>query len=334
MYRRSETTKNGICREEISCMTNIGFLPRFFLLLFLLFIVVSSSYCEETNKVQGSVWCAGDLGTCNEYMSTEMNVVANDLGLSSGIKSIAVYSQPLHGRITVLENFNLIYYPDNGFIGEDEFEYMLCVNDGSCGVASVVINVIEYDFKPKAVNDSIEMIYGLSDGMRFDILQNDIDAYDEPFSITIITQPNNGSASINEDNTLSPSFDYDFIGNDSLQYRMCDAEGDCDTAWVFCEILNGDINNLFIPNALSPNGDGVNDMFRLPQLMSDVQMRITIFTQWGQVVYQNENYLNNWDGKGNLGVFNGKDLESGTYYYVLIIGDDRPPIKNYIYLSR
>ncbi len=276
----------------------------------------------------------GDVIQLFENHTEQVNVLNNDYGLEAGVASVELVSQAQFGVAKVTPDFQISYTPNRNFIGSDRFVYKVCEKKGTCGKASVEVTVVNFDFSPTAVNDSVEMIYGLSDGVRFDILQNDIDAFDEPFNITILTQPNNGSASINEDYTLSPVFDYDFIGNDSLQYRMCDAEGDCDTAWVYCEILNGDINNLFIPNALSPNGDGVNDMFRLPQLMSDVQMRITIFTQWGQVVYQNENYLNNWDGKGNLGVFNGKDLEAGTYYYVLIIGDDRPPIKNYIYLSR
>lgn len=310
--------------------------------VYLLFILLSVSSFNF-----GILYAQGDFVTYNEIptaaddvvriyenYTTNINVTSNDNGLENGIIKIYIEKYPLHGKVEVGNDFLVKYTPNRNYLGGDVFTYGVCVNGGGCDLASVFVDILDFDFKPKAVTDSIELIYGLSDGVRFDILQNDIDAFDEPFNITILTQPNNGSAFINEDYTLSPVFDYDFIGNDSLQYRMCDAEGDCDTAWVFCEILNGDINNLFIPNALSPNGDGVNDMFRLPQLMSDVQMRITIFTQWGQVVYQNENYLNNWDGKGNLGVFNGKDLEAGTYYYVLIIGDDRPPIKNYIYLSR
>lgn len=329
LYYKSSIVRNQIMR----CFSvNLIYQSQAIILYFLLLGVVSSPLFSQ-NTTDGIVVANGDVKRLYENAHSEIDVLNNDYGIQNGVGNLVITIQPKHGTAEVVNNVIRII-PNRNFKGDDSFCYSVCNTHNVCDTANVQLIVIDFDFKPQAITDSIEMIYGLSDGMRFDILQNDIDAFDEPFEITILTQPNNGSGSINKDYTLSPVFDYDFIGKDSLQYRMCDAEGDCDTAWVYCEILNGDINNLFIPNALSPNGDGVNDMFRLPQLMSDVQMRITIFTQWGQVVYQNENYLNNWDGKGNLGVFNGKDLEAGTYYYVLKIGDDRPPIKNYIYLSR
>jgi gliding motility-associated-like protein len=42
--------------------------------------------------------------------------------------------------------------------------------------------------------------------------------------------------------------------------------------------------------------------------------KITIFNRWGEIVYQNENYLNDWDGTNYK---NGKDVNDGTYYYVV-----------------
>lgn len=63
-------------------------------------------------------------------------------------------------------------------------------------------------------------------------------------------------------------------------------------------------------------------------------MKLTVFTQWGQTVYQNDTYMNNWNGVGNLGVFNGKDLVAGTYYYVLVLSEGKEPLTGYIYLSR
>ena len=66
---------------------------------------------------------------------------------------------------------------------------------------------------------------------------------------------------------------------------------------------------LDIPNAFSPNGDGVNDTFVIEGLKS-VDNSITIFNRWGTEVYRSTNYQNDW---------NGSELPGGTYYYVLRI---------------
>jgi gliding motility-associated-like protein len=74
-----------------------------------------------------------------------------------------------------------------------------------------------------------------------------------------------------------------------------------------------------IPNAFSPNGDGLNDYFT-PVITGDgyVLQSFLIFNRWGQCVY--EAYLSKglkgWDG-----TFNGKPLDIGTYFYQIVINN-------------
>jgi large repetitive protein len=63
---------------------------------------------------------------------------------------------------------------------------------------------------------------------------------------------------------------------------------------------------LHIPNIFTPNGDGVNDTFFIRMLPPN--SRLEIVNRWGNRVYRNENYANDWDG--------GK-LDDGVYYYYL-----------------
>jgi gliding motility-associated-like protein len=73
-------------------------------------------------------------------------------------------------------------------------------------------------------------------------------------------------------------------------------------------------SSLEVPNIFTPNGDGVNDVFRLiaTQLKN---IRIIIFDRWGNRVYEVESETGNiaWDGK-NL---QGKECAAGVYFYVL-----------------
>lgn len=66
--------------------------------------------------------------------------------------------------------------------------------------------------------------------------------------------------------------------------------------------------DLIIPNAFSPNGDGVNDRFFLVGLEAFDYVDVKIFNRWGNMLYNNSRYNNSWDGAG---------VNSGTYFYVI-----------------
>jgi len=71
------------------------------------------------------------------------------------------------------------------------------------------------------------------------------------------------------------------------------------------------------PNAITPNGDGSNDFFIVPQIEREPDAfpdsELIIFNRWGDVLFQISPYDNNWDGRNNK----GESLVEGTYYYVL-----------------
>lgn len=84
-----------------------------------------------------------------------------------------------------------------------------------------------------------------------------------------------------------------------------------------------DDGKVFIPEGFSPNGDGVNDVFRLRNT-AGATVNLQIFNRWGQLVYSSEEYKNDWDGTSNHGgAFNNKGLPDGTYYYVVKLSDGR-----------
>ncbi len=76
-----------------------------------------------------------------------------------------------------------------------------------------------------------------------------------------------------------------------------------------------EVNPFFIPNAISPNNDGYNDTFYITGMNNFEKVRLQIFNRWGQLVYDNPDYRNNWTGTGT----NNEVLADDTYYYVLEI---------------
>lgn len=75
-------------------------------------------------------------------------------------------------------------------------------------------------------------------------------------------------------------------------------------AGVVCDVL--------VPNAFTPNNDGVNDEFFVKTLQGcEVrQYRIEIFDQYGRVVYKSKDLLARWDG-----TYDGMPLNPGTYFW-------------------
>ncbi len=67
---------------------------------------------------------------------------------------------------------------------------------------------------------------------------------------------------------------------------------------------------LFVPNAFTPNNDGLNDRFHVRQICPIKYYGIKIFNRYGQMVYTNYNIDQGWDG-----TFNGVMLDGGTYFY-------------------
>lgn len=67
-----------------------------------------------------------------------------------------------------------------------------------------------------------------------------------------------------------------------------------------------------VPNAFSPNGDGINDRWRIQYLESYPGATVEVFNRYGQLVFNSTNYSVDWDGK-----VNGKVLPIGTYYYII-----------------
>jgi gliding motility-associated-like protein len=65
----------------------------------------------------------------------------------------------------------------------------------------------------------------------------------------------------------------------------------------------------WIPNTFSPNGDGENDFFRFENVPEPITL--LVFNRWGQLVYQSEDYQNDWDGTD----INGNALPEGVYTY-------------------
>ncbi|HTB06420.1 MAG TPA: T9SS type B sorting domain-containing protein [Bacteroidia bacterium] len=96
----------------------------------------------------------------------------------------------------------------------------------------------------------------------------------------------------------------------------------CDIKVPPQEYAHNDCDSAFIPNAFTPNGDGLNDVFS-PKGKCIVEYSMYIFNRWGSLIYNSNNKP--WDG-----TINGNLVQEDTYVYKMniITGDSEE--KDYI----
>ncbi|MBT8316453.1 MAG: tandem-95 repeat protein, partial [Lutibacter sp.] len=178
-------------------------------------------------------------------------------------------------------------------------------------------------------------------------------------SINLITDETNGLSSLVDnfvtggtwfDNQNSGGLSGDFfdpsivnLGDYELTYEE---PGDCGRIITLVVSVNDDCvvlpcsteGSIEISKVVTANNDGVNDFFTISEIAScGFTAEVTIFNRWGKVVYQSNNYQNNWGGyhdNSGLTIGTNNKLPAGTYYYVVnIIGSGYRPITGYIYLG-
>lgn len=170
--------------------------------------------------------------------------------------------------------------------------------------------------------------YSISSGINVGTTVNFVDT--SSYSNSWNWNFQNGSTS----SLQNPSTIYYDNGTFIVTQIVSDGYGCSDTARVAIKINNvtTEISTL-IPNAISPNGDGKNDFWKLDFLsILYPNAEINIYTRWGENIYNSVGaYSNPWDG-----TYNGAKLPVGTYYYVLNLNDPNmtDPFKGGVLLIR
>lgn len=305
------------------------------LILFLalpLSLNITGNISKEEKQIfanENTVIVNDDIIIMYENNSININILNNDYGLDSGIKSLKITTAPTNGSATIATDNSILYTPTFNYTGSDLIEYEVCNNYESCGTGKITITVSSFDFTPQANNDTISFTF--KETPLFKILENDQYLYDIPITVTIISDFAYGQSVVTSDMEIESTFGSLFSGSDVLTYQVCDADGDCSTAKLFTSSqISSDIST---PQGFSPDGDGINETFYIPDLENLDNVSITILTRNGAVVYKDNNFKH-WDGISNSGASKGKKLETGVYYYTLKANDFNKTITGYIYLSR
>jgi gliding motility-associated-like protein len=121
------------------------------------------------------------------------------------------------------------------------------------------------------------------------------------------------SGANNSSSDLNPSHQFSEIGTYQITATI---DFDCFTQTITQNISLFDCSDVIIPslpivfpNVISPNDDGINDLFEIKNLPENTD--VLILNRWGNLVFSSSNYQNNWGGKDT----SGKELADGVYTY-------------------
>ncbi|NJL74338.1 MAG: T9SS type B sorting domain-containing protein [Saprospiraceae bacterium] len=225
--------------------------------------------------------------------------------------------------------FNEADDPTTLFCGLEEGKNMLfwTVDNEACGARSRDTLIVNYQPSAIATADTITLAFGSA--ATFDVTQND-NLANTAFKINIADTPSKGVIEDLGNGVFSYQANTSFSGIDGFTYEICALGCECTVVPVLINI--GAETACRIPNIFTPNGDGINDAFVIPCLSSSNQFpdnKVTFFNQWGDEVYQKVGYTNDWEG-----TYNGEDLPSGTYFYIINFGDGTPPSNGFIIIQR
>jgi gliding motility-associated-like protein len=151
-------------------------------------------------------------------------------------------------------------------------------------------------------------------------------------SIEVIFMPEI-NANILSDTFLCPgeTLQLDISGSSATQYELHDSSGDplnaiegpgkysvtlsnvCESVSFVLNVEECEICDVFIPNAFSPNNDGINDYFKPYSDCELSDFNLKIFNRWGAILCESSDPLKGWDGKTK-----GKLSDTGIYAWVMV----------------
>jgi gliding motility-associated-like protein len=229
------------------------------------------------------------------------------------------------------------YQPDVGIAGLHQIVVGVC-DDGLpslCDSIVVLIDVIRQNTAPSAADDEFKMYS--NDELVGNILENDTDAEEDSLvvDISLTLGPEIGTLELEPTGDFNFVAPQDYLGSATFTYTICDIATTslCSSAEV---IINVDPRSLSPFQALSPNGDGYNDFWKIQGIEHFPDNQIRIFDRWNNMVFETEGYNNRdivWKGEANRGL-SKKDLKDGTYYYVVVPGSNEETMSGMVILKR
>ena len=126
-----------------------------------------------------------------------------------------------------------------------------------------------------------------------------------------------------QDNSTMPTYN---VSQQGLYWvNILDPITNCSTRdSIYIEFQRCPSPDVYIPNAFTPNGDGLNDFFKIETIAEFKEFKMYIYDRWGELLFESDDKNYGWDG-----TYKGKPVQKGVYVYLVIgtIKDTNEQIK-------
>jgi gliding motility-associated-like protein len=210
--------------------------------------------------------------------------------------------------------------------------FVWALSNGVCQAYSTDTVYVSRQMPLTASEDSFVLKEG-DKLLDVNLLENDNLGASGNWLFEILEKPRKGALYTEPDGVVSYHPFPSVQGFDAFHYLLCLAgcPAACDTATVSLQLGGStDSAECFIPNLITPNGDGENDNFLIPCVLEYPNPALTVYNRWGAKVFDTKNYQNDWAGD-----YEGQPLPVGTYFYSLTLNDPKKTaLHGYVVIMR
>jgi subtilisin family serine protease len=169
-----------------------------------------------------------DDATTIEDTAIDIDVLANDSDPDADPLAVTATTDPAHGTASVNVDGSVHYVPDADFSGDDGFDYTVSDGRGGTDLVAVTVHVTPAGDGPVAVDDSLTVAEDTAGSV--DVLANDLDGDGDPLSVTAVSDPTHGTATIGAGGSVTYFPDANYAGPDSFTYTTSDGTATDDGA--------------------------------------------------------------------------------------------------------
>jgi gliding motility-associated-like protein len=234
------------------------------------------------------------------------------------------------------DTFCFDYIPSTDYNGTAYWEIEICDdrNPTLCGKLVIEISIAPVNDVPLANRDTLRVLR--NQDFSINILDNDIDVEGDDIllSTTPVIGPGNGSLTMFQDGSVSYRSNPTFMGIDSLVYQISDTAEPNNFSQGVAVFIVEDLP-FTVYEAVSPNGDGINDYWRIEGIDFYINNQVRIFDRFNNIVFETTSYDNServWTGQSNKGL-GGDKLADGTYFYVISLGQSGKTYSGFVVLK-
>lgn len=273
-----------------------------------LLVVNIYNFCEDRDTVtitladQELAMLPANFSTCEDSATIMGNLPQGTTGAWTTIAGGA------DATIVSIDNVTTI----DGLTGSISLTYTLSAP--GCENYSTDTITVTREETPVAIDDNLLIVGNMGVG-SINLLAND--QRTGPVTVTLLDDAPFGDVIfLNGDFTLDAGAG--ISGEFTLRYQICSntCPDLCDEGLLNVRV-DADGERPPVYNAITPNGDGMNDAFIFDILSFNPDEypdnELVIFNRWGDILYEAKPYNNDWTGVNN----SGQDIPEGTYYYIL-----------------